>query len=299
MSSDLEQKKELFPLVEGSEWQLNWEAKRNKIIRPLVSECVATFLYCFFGDGATLFVGMSSLSQQQNPISGRLNVSLSIAVGIMLAIYFGIPFSGGHATPNLTLVFTVFRKFPWKLAPLYVLAQTVGGFIGTGMAYLCFYSTVHNVTSSISPFNGTSLANTDGPFEFASLYVATPNNYVSTGYIIWVEFISNAILILLVFGLSDPKKMVASTPVLVPLLVGLVAFLLGIGVGYEGIAVSSARDIGARLFLWIIYGSEIWRSNNYYFWVVLVVPLIGSLAGGAFYDFFFYDHEKPKEQLPC
>ncbi len=51
-------------------------------------------------------------------------------------------YSGGHLNPVVTLAMTIVRRLPLKLAPLYVVAQLLGGMIGAGLArvYIKFLS---------------------------------------------------------------------------------------------------------------------------------------------------------------
>ena len=49
-------------------------------------------------------------------------------------LYFFSLFSGGHLNPVVTLAMTIVRRLPLKLAPLYVVAQLLGGMIGAGLA---------------------------------------------------------------------------------------------------------------------------------------------------------------------
>ncbi|CAG8789388.1 11280_t:CDS:2, partial [Acaulospora morrowiae] len=115
--------------------------------------------------------------------------------------------------------------------PFYILAQIVGAFLSTGMIYLCYYSTIHHFTGG-----------TDGPVKFAALYVTQPNNYVNTGYTIWVEFISTAVLTLIAFNLTDANNNhIIPSPMIIPPLIGLMIFLIIIGVGYQGVSISPAR----------------------------------------------------------
>jgi len=52
----------------------------------------------------------------------------------MLGVYTsGI--SGGHINPCVTLANCVFRKFPWRKFPAYMLAQTLGAMCGAAVVY--------------------------------------------------------------------------------------------------------------------------------------------------------------------
>lgn len=59
--------------------------------------------------------------------------------------FFSFRFSGGHLNPAVTLGLTIMRGLPLILAPLYVLAQLLGGIIGAALAkvFIYFTDTVH------------------------------------------------------------------------------------------------------------------------------------------------------------
>jgi glycerol uptake facilitator-like aquaporin len=61
---------------------------------------------------------------------------------------------------------------------------------------------------------------------------------------------------------------------------------LGMAFGLNaGYAINPARDLGPRLFTAIAgWGSEVFRANNFYFWVPIVGPLIGGPLGALVYD---------------
>lgn len=52
----------------------------------------------------------------------------------MLGVYVsGV--SGGHINPAVTFANCIYRKFPWRKFPIYVLAQTLGAFCASGIVY--------------------------------------------------------------------------------------------------------------------------------------------------------------------
>lgn len=49
-------------------------------------------------------------------------------------------------------------------------------------------------------------------------------------------------------------------------------------------AINPARDIGPRIFLWLLHwGNSVFSDDCYYFWIPLIMPFIGSLLGLTFY----------------
>lgn len=72
------------------------------------------------------------------------------------------------------------------------------------------------------------------------------------------------------------------------ILVGLIVVLLGMSFGYNcGGAINPARDFGPRFFTFIAgWGHQVFTAGNYFFWIPLVAPMLGSLVGTFLYLFF-------------
>jgi glycerol uptake facilitator-like aquaporin len=64
----------------------------------------------------------------------------TIATGaalVALILTFG-PISGAHFNPAITIADAIEHGLPWRETPMYVMAQCVGGVIGTAVAHLMF-----------------------------------------------------------------------------------------------------------------------------------------------------------------
>lgn len=62
------------------------------------------------------------------------------SIGVMLGVYAsGV--SGAHINPAVTFANCVYRKFPWRKFPIYMLAQILGAMCAAGVVYgMSFYS---------------------------------------------------------------------------------------------------------------------------------------------------------------
>lgn len=59
----------------------------------------------------------------------------------MLGVYAsGI--SGGHINPCVTFANCIFRKFPWRKFPIYMLAQTLGAMAASAIVYADYKSAI-------------------------------------------------------------------------------------------------------------------------------------------------------------
>lgn len=78
--------------------------------------------------------------------------------------------------------------------------------------------------------------------------------------------------------------------------VGLVVLVIGTSMGFNsGYAVNPARDFGPRLFTAIAgWGSEVFTTGRHWWWVPIVSPLLGSIAGVFVYQLMIGCHlEQP------
>jgi glycerol uptake facilitator protein len=100
------------------------------------------------------------------------------------------------------------------------------------------------------------------------------------------QVIGTGLLLLFIFAITDEFNCPPGAN-LGPLMIGLVVVAIGISFGgMHGYAINPARDFGPRLFTvaagfrnnGITDGNRIW-------WVPVVAPLLGGLAGAALYDF--------------
>ena len=64
-----------------------------------------------------------------------LSVNFGFAVGIALGVWVTEGISKSHINPAVTIAMATFRDFPWRMVPLYILAQVLGGLCGAGIVY--------------------------------------------------------------------------------------------------------------------------------------------------------------------
>ena len=80
-----------------------------------------------------------------------------------------------------------------------------------------------------------------------------------------------------------------------PFFAGITVFTIGSSYGVNtGYAINPARDLGPRLFTQIAgWDNSFQRGNNkfdYYFWIPIVGPLIGAIAGALLYKYVIGAH---------
>lgn len=180
----------------------------------------------------------------------------------MLGVYCsGI--SGAHINPAVTFANCVFRKFPWKKFPGYMLAQVLGAMVASGVVYA-------NYRSAIIQYEGSAdLLTVPGYSENATagIFCTYPAPFMTKTGQFFSEFIASTILMFCIYALKDDGNIGAGN--LTPLGLFFVIFGIGACFGWEtGYAINLARDFGPRLMSYFLgYGHEVWSAGNYYFWV--------------------------------
>ena len=96
------------------------------LLRKCLAEVAGTFILVFFGVGSVHAAVLTGAQQ------GLWQVAVVWGVAISLAIYATGALSGAHMNPAMTASFAVFRGFPWRQVPAYVLSQFVGAFLAAG-----------------------------------------------------------------------------------------------------------------------------------------------------------------------
>ncbi|KAE9971078.1 hypothetical protein BLS_004645 [Venturia inaequalis] len=209
-------------------------------------------------------------------------------LGVMLGVYAGGK-SGGHLNPAVTFANCVFRKFPWRKFPVYLISQVLGCMCASAVVY-------GNYKSAIDVYEGGANIRTVPGFSnhsTAGIFCTYPAEFLTRTGQFFSEIVASTILIFCIYALKDDGNIGAGN--LTPLALFFVIFGIGACFGWEtGYAINLARDFGPRLMSYFLgYGHEVWSAGNYYFWIPMVAPFFGCTFGGFLYDVFIYTGESP------
>jgi len=266
--------------VVQAEPDLLWSRIRHTVREPL-AEFFGVFILILFGDGVVAQVVLSSGTK-----GDYQSISWGWGLGVMLGVYTaGI--SGAHLNPAVTLANCVFRKFPWRKFPGYMLAQVLGAMCASAIVYA-------NYKSAIDVFEGgAGIRTVGGLTSTAGIFCTYPAEFMTKTGQFFSEFIASTILMFMIYALKDDGNLGAGN--LKPLALFFVIFGIGACFGWEtGYAINLARDFGPRLVSYMIgYGHEVWSAGGYYFWVPMVSPFLGCLFGGWLYDTFLFTGDSP------
>jgi glycerol uptake facilitator protein len=239
----------------------------------VVAEFLGTFVLILLGNGVVAMVVLFPTNNPGETIHGGFtNITFGWGLAVTMGIYIAGKISGAHLNPAVTLAFAVFRGFPWRKVLPYSIAQTAGAFVAAALVYWNYLPAFRQVDPQ--------LQRTAGVFTTFPAFAGLPQ----AGFL--DQLIGTGLLVLLIFAIIDEFNAPPGAN-LAPLLIGLVVVAIGMSFGgMHGYAINPARDFGPRLFT-VVAG---FRNNGLtdgtrVWWVPVVAPLLGGLAGAAIWDF--------------
>ncbi|XP_016486635.1 putative aquaporin NIP-type isoform X2 [Nicotiana tabacum] len=222
------------------------------VAQKLIAEAIGTYFIIFAGCGS---VAVNKLYDGSITFPG---ICVTWGLIVMVMIYSLGHVSGGHFNPAVTIAFTIFRRFSWKLAPLYIIAQVTGSILASGTLALLL-----DVTST--SYFGT---------------VPVGSNSQSLA----MEIIISFLLMFVVCGVSTDDRAIGE---LAGLAVGMTITLNVFVAGpISGASMNPARSIGPAIVKQVYKG----------LWVYIIGPVIGTLAGAFVYNLIRFTN-KPLLQL--
>jgi glycerol uptake facilitator protein len=249
----------------------------------LFAEFLGTFVLILFGIGVVAMVVLFPSKNSGETIHGGFtNITLGWGLAVTMGIYIAGKISGAHLNPAVTLALAVFRNFPWRKVVPYFVAQIAGALAAAALVYWNYLPAFRQVDPQLD--------RTAGVFTTFPAFPAV----IQAGFL--DQLIGTGLLVLMIFAITDEFNMPPGAN-LAPLMIGLVVVAIGMSFGgMHGYAINPARDFGPRL-LTVLAG---FRNNGLtdgarVWWVPVVAPLLGGLAGAALYDFGIRRFLKPPQ----
>ncbi|MER5357611.1 MIP/aquaporin family protein [Streptomyces sp. NPDC002785] len=252
--------------------------KMSGIVEELSAEFLGTMVLILFGCGVVAqVVAGGALTEPAGGLGNHDSIAWAWGLGVTLGVYVAGRLSGAHLNPAVTLSLAAFKDFPWRKVAPYALAQLVGAFVGALIVRW-------NYTEALARADPGHTLKTQ--IVFSTLPAnGNPALPVSEWGALRDQVIGTAILVLLIFAVTD----LLNTPPganLGPFIVGLIVVAIGMAFGTNaGYAINPARDFGPRLASFLTGYGGAWRDQygNFYYWVPIVGPLVGGLAGAFLY----------------
>ena len=258
--------------------------------RAFVGEAVGTYILVLFG------IGSVAAAVATGAQVGLWQVAVVWAFGVALAIYVTANVSGAHLNPAVSLAFAIFRRsdFSFRMLPLYWAAQLIGAVLA-GVTILAVFS----------PFivrfeSDNGIARGEAGSQLSAMmfgeYFPNPAIYgtgpdaaalISPVGAAFVEGFGTAILVLVIFSLTDQRNAGLSTKNMTPLLIGFtVAALISLFAPLTQAGWNPARDFGPRIVAFLAgWGSIAIPGPSNGFWVYIVGPMVGAPVGAAVHEF--------------
>ncbi|WP_416221571.1 MIP/aquaporin family protein [Rhodohalobacter sp.] len=250
---------------------------------PIIAEIIGTAILILFGGGVVANV---VLNKTKGNDSGWIVISWGWAMGVFVAVYAMGQFSGAHINPAVTFGLAVAGLFEWGMVFPYIIAQTLGGFIGGVLVWLAYkdhFAATENEAVKLAIFStGPEIRNYPsnvmteviGTFilVFGVLYLSSPGFIGMNG-----EMLSTITI--------DGKEVGFGLGALSALPVGLLVLGIGLSLGGPtGYAINPARDLGPRIAHALLPFPHKGSSDWAYSWVPIVGPLIGAALAAGLYQ---------------
>jgi glycerol uptake facilitator protein len=243
---------------------------KQTLLGEMVAEFLGTLVLIALGDGVVAMVILFGTETPGEVVhGGYTNITLGWGLAVLMGICVAGRVSGGHLNPAVTLTLAVFRGFAWTKVLPYTLAQVAGAFAGAALVYVNYLPAFRQFDPDLS--------------KTAGVFTTFPRFPEAWGFGLLDQVIGTALLLGLILAITDPKNRPVP-PGLAPLVIGLVVVAIGVSWGgMHGYAINPARDFGPRLFT-LVAGFKKTGFQDHTFWVPIVGPLLGGLAGALIYD---------------
>lgn len=225
------------------------------------AEAAGTFVLVFGLIGAAQLTSPDSNGAAQQPGTGLLGVALALGVAVTAAGYAFGPISGGHFNPAVTIAVAMVRRLPWRLVPLYLLGQFVGGIAGA--------AAVLGLLAGGTP--GLAHRALDSGFASNGFDALSPGRFTlpSVGF---VELLATAVLVFVVLAVTHPTKGTRIAPIVVGL---TLTSMLFVSLPIDNASLNPARSLATAVF-----GGGAWLSQV---WVFFVFPILGAALAALVY----------------
>ena len=265
--------------------------KSKGLTGELIAEIFGTFILILLGDGVVANVG---LAPRLAPAGyDWVTIALGWGFAVVIAVYVVGGVSGAHINPAVTIAVAVRRGFPWSKVIPYIIAQTVGAFLGAAAVYLIYRDGL--VAAGMPNVWCTGPGSVFGQaFWGASTVTAESMGTYSMLTASFAEFFGTMVLLWGVMAMFDERN-VGLSGNWGFFMVGMTVLAVGLSLGGpSGYAINPARDLGPRIFGALV-GTKGLFDGLYWLIVPVIVPAISGAIGIFAYDLFVVKFLPEKE----
>jgi len=228
--------------------------------KKLAAEFIGTFWLVFGGCGAAVL----DAAFPQLGI-GFLGVAFAFGLTVMTMAYCIGHISGAHLNPAVSVGLAVSKRFPAAELGPYVIAQVLGGILGSAVLYII-----------ASGKEGFQLS---GGFASNGYGLHSPGGYSLLACLV-AEVVLTFMFVLVIHGATDRRAPAGFAGIAIGL--GLTLIHL-VGIPVTNTSVNPARSTGPAVFVggWAIH--QLWL-----FWLA---PIIGGAIAGLVYSGLFQERK--------
>lgn len=229
-----------------------------------MGELIGTMILIILGGGVIAGANLKDTKAD----GGWVLITVAWGLGVAMGVYAVGKITGAHINPAVTLGLATVGDFPWTKVPMYIVAQTIGAFIGAAIVF--FHYLPH-------------WKDTEDQLAIKSIFCTDPairspiSNLVS-------EVIGTFVLVLGILFIGANEFTEGLKPFVVGLLIVAIGMSLGSTTGY---AINPARDLGPRIAHALLPIPGKGGSDWGYSWIPVLGPIVGGMYGGLFYQAIF------------
>jgi glycerol uptake facilitator protein len=253
------------------------------VLGESIAELFGTMVLILFGDGCVASFALFTNLNGSTPFANEwIVIILGWGLAVMLGIYVAGAISGAHINPAVTLSLAATGRFPWSKVIPYIVAQVLGAFVAAAILYYVYQGAIVQAAA------GKEIGQAVG-----GVFYTHPKAFVGIFGSFADEFVGTALLVGLILAIVDGRNQPVQAN-LNPLIIGFLIVAIGASFGLNtGYAINPARDFGPRLWFFLATGSPDAlpgvvsgaNGNGAYFWIPIVAPILGGIAGGFIYDY--------------
>ncbi|XP_052773593.1 aquaporin-5-like [Mya arenaria] len=227
----------------------NWlqELKTWPLWRAVLAEFLATLLFVFIGTMSAV-----DIVPITDPAGKFVRIGLTFGLMIAVCIQMFGHVSGGHMNPAVSLAMAVAMEISPTRAVLYTVAQCSGGMLGSLL------------------LKGLTPAELND-----NLGLTTVNPDLNGGQAFACELVFTFILVMSIFGCTDPNRALFGSPA------------LGIGLTVSVLHFASIPFTGASMNPARSFASSVVSNNFDLHWVYWVGPVAGGVTAAVCYKYLF------------
>ncbi len=238
--------------------------------QKLLAEALGTFVLVFGSISAALFASDFGLGANGSSLGiGFVGVAFAFGLTVVAGAYAWGPISGGHFNPAVTLGLAAAGRFAWKDSAGYIVAQVIGGAVGTSLIVLIglFGPGSWLADAQASGFASNGFGDGEG--------FGSPGGF-GIGAAIVAEIVFTGIFVLVILGATHATRGTKFAG----LVIGLTLTLIHLAsIPIDNTSVNPARSLATA-----IYGGA---APLVQLWVFLVFPVVGALLAGFLHRALF------------